>query len=96
MHLYILETGRKLSYNLIPNKSGRTRAEVCSATIDMEDVQSSNTPAMALRDSFGDRRIPDISRKVTACVACRKQKVRLRKSLTGSELAQCPPRSSAI
>lgn len=30
----------------------------------------------ALRDSFGDRKPPDITRKITACVACRKQKVR--------------------
>jgi hypothetical protein len=29
----------------------------------------------ALRDSFGDRKPPDITRKITACVACRKQKV---------------------
>ncbi|CAI7564865.1 unnamed protein product [Penicillium pancosmium] len=30
----------------------------------------------ALRDSFGDRKPPDITRKITACVACRKQKVK--------------------
>lgn len=30
----------------------------------------------AFRESFGDRKIPDISRKITACVACRKQKVK--------------------
>ncbi|KAF1980726.1 hypothetical protein K402DRAFT_425996 [Aulographum hederae CBS 113979] len=30
----------------------------------------------ALRESFGDRKPPDISRKITACVACRKQKIK--------------------
>lgn len=30
---------------------------------------------MELRESFGDRKIPQISRKITACVACRKLKV---------------------
>ncbi|KAJ6019582.1 hypothetical protein N7522_001649 [Penicillium canescens] len=32
--------------------------------------------AMDLRDSFGDRKIPDISRKITACVLCRKLKIK--------------------
>lgn len=32
--------------------------------------------AAALRESFGDRKPPDITRKITACVACRKAKVR--------------------
>ena len=36
---------------------------------------SSESAAMALRESFGDRKIPEISRKITACVACRKLKV---------------------
>lgn len=31
--------------------------------------------ATALRESFGDRKLPDISRKISACVACRKAKV---------------------
>ncbi|PMD46818.1 hypothetical protein L207DRAFT_380313, partial [Hyaloscypha variabilis F] len=30
----------------------------------------------SLRESFGDRKPPDISRKITACVACRKQKIK--------------------
>ncbi len=34
-----------------------------------------SSAAIALRESFGDRRPPDISRKITACVACRKLKV---------------------
>ena len=36
-----------------------------------------SSAATALRESFGDRKIPDITRKITACVACRKLKVRL-------------------
>jgi hypothetical protein len=35
----------------------------------------SSSSVQALRDSFGDRHI-DISRKITACVACRKQKIK--------------------
>ncbi|KAJ5311519.1 hypothetical protein N7476_007379 [Penicillium atrosanguineum] len=35
---------------------------------------ASGAAAMALRESFGDRKIPEISRKITACVACRKLK----------------------
>ena len=34
------------------------------------------SPVRELRDSFGDRKLPDISRKIVACVACRKMKVR--------------------
>ncbi|OGE52939.1 hypothetical protein PENARI_c009G05918 [Penicillium arizonense] len=34
----------------------------------------SPSAAMSLRDSFGDRKIPVISRKITACVLCRKLK----------------------
>lgn len=30
----------------------------------------------ALRSQFGDRKPPDITRKITACVACRKQKIK--------------------
>lgn len=36
---------------------------------------STPSAAKALRDSFGDRKLPGISRKITACVACRKLKV---------------------
>ncbi|KAK3072189.1 hypothetical protein LTR53_007260, partial [Teratosphaeriaceae sp. CCFEE 6253] len=35
----------------------------------------SASPASALRDHFGDRP-PEITRKITACVACRKQKIK--------------------
>lgn len=33
-------------------------------------------PVSALREQFGDRKPPDITRKITACVACRKQKIK--------------------
>jgi len=36
---------------------------------------AASTAAMQLRESFGDRKVPDISRKIKACVACRKLKV---------------------
>lgn len=36
---------------------------------------TSEEPVRALRDIFGDPKPPEISRKITACVACRKQKV---------------------
>ncbi|KXT18705.1 hypothetical protein AC579_2705 [Pseudocercospora musae] len=35
-----------------------------------------NNSMMALREQFGDRKPPDITRKITACVACRKQKIK--------------------
>ncbi|CAI7581006.1 unnamed protein product [Penicillium glandicola] len=41
------------------------------------DIELTSPPAVsALRESFGDRKPPDITRKITACVACRKQKVK--------------------
>ncbi|KAL2811866.1 hypothetical protein BJX63DRAFT_443843, partial [Aspergillus granulosus] len=42
------------------------------------DEQAAPSPPeiTALRDTFGDRKPPDISRKITACVACRKQKIK--------------------
>ena len=36
---------------------------------------SAPSAAAAIRQSFGDRKLPDISRKITACVACRRLKV---------------------
>jgi hypothetical protein len=39
-------------------------------------IMSRPSAAAALRESFGDRRPPEISRKITACVSCRKLKVR--------------------
>ncbi|KAL4897665.1 hypothetical protein BDV59DRAFT_197941 [Aspergillus ambiguus] len=40
-----------------------------------EEPLISPPEVVALRESFGDRKPPEISRKITACVACRKQKV---------------------
>ena len=38
---------------------------------------SPSTQVAALREQFGDpNKIPDITRKITACVACRKQKIK--------------------
>lgn len=41
----------------------------------MSAANSNNRSVQTLRDAFGDPRPPDISRRITACVACRKQKV---------------------
>ncbi|EED17954.1 conserved hypothetical protein [Talaromyces stipitatus ATCC 10500] len=41
-----------------------------------DSLPSPPAAVRAMRDSFGDRKLPDISRKITACVACRKQKVK--------------------
>ena len=47
------------------------------ATCWITDSKMSHQSAAALlRESFGDRRPPDISRKITACVSCRKLKVK--------------------
>ena len=47
---------------------------------DIEEISNvmadADEPARALQDAFGALKPPDISRKITACVACRKQKVR--------------------
>lgn len=40
-------------------------------------MSGSSRSAMALREAFGDRKLPEITRKITACVACRKLKVPL-------------------
>ncbi|VUC26039.1 unnamed protein product [Clonostachys rosea] len=37
---------------------------------------TSDEPVRALRDIFGDPKPPEITRKITACVACRKQKIK--------------------
>ncbi|KAJ9144626.1 Transcription factor [Pleurostoma richardsiae] len=40
------------------------------------DAVNPTSPVRALRDAFGDPKPPAISRKITACVACRKQKIK--------------------
>ncbi|KAL2872003.1 uncharacterized protein BJX67DRAFT_95961 [Aspergillus lucknowensis] len=44
--------------------------------MDLAQTLPSPPAVSALRESFGDRKPPDITRKITACVACRKQKVK--------------------
>lgn len=39
-------------------------------------MEPASEAARTLRESFGDRKPIDISRKITACVSCRKQKVK--------------------
>ncbi|PKY07997.1 hypothetical protein P168DRAFT_228692 [Aspergillus campestris IBT 28561] len=41
-----------------------------------ESLIPSPPDVSALRESFGDRKPPEITRKITACVACRKQKIK--------------------
>ncbi|KAL7787069.1 hypothetical protein V8C37DRAFT_274688 [Trichoderma ceciliae] len=48
--------------------------------------------ALAMRESFGDRRIPEISRKITACVACRKQKLKCHMRDAKPPCARCQAR----
>ncbi|KAF5009678.1 hypothetical protein FDECE_4124 [Fusarium decemcellulare] len=43
----------------------------------MSDTDGPASAIRALRNTFGDTKPPDISRKITACVACRKQKMLL-------------------
>ena len=52
------------------------RPGVQRLTLDMNSLQNSTSgsPASALRELFREKP-PEITRKITACVACRKQKV---------------------
>ena len=38
---------------------------------------SNSAPISALREQFGDQKPPDITRKITACVACRVSEQRI-------------------
>ncbi|KAE8414164.1 hypothetical protein BDV36DRAFT_299278 [Aspergillus pseudocaelatus] len=42
-----------------------------------------------LRDTFGDPKPPDITRKITACVACRKQKIKCHMNESQPPCARC-------
>ncbi|CAK7217461.1 hypothetical protein SCUCBS95973_003160 [Sporothrix curviconia] len=44
--------------------------------MSMPTPPSPAASALALREFFGDRKPPEISRKITACVACRKLKIK--------------------
>lgn len=47
---------------------------------------------MALREAFGDRKPPDITRKITACVACRKLKIKCHMDGGNPPCARCRKR----
>ncbi|KAK0509191.1 hypothetical protein JMJ35_008562 [Cladonia borealis] len=51
-----------------------------------------SSAAIALRESFGDRRPPDISRKITACVACRKLKIKCHMNDSKPPCSRCNTR----
>ncbi|KAK2601876.1 hypothetical protein QQS21_004562 [Conoideocrella luteorostrata] len=46
-----------------------------------------------LRESFGDSKPPEISRKITACVACRRQKIKCHMANGKAPCARCKKRS---
>jgi len=60
--------------------------EYSALPLDMNSLQNSTSgsPASALRELFREKP-PEITRKITACVACRKQKVRLRRNALGRD-----------
>lgn len=53
-----------------------THSSLNGFTMDEIRPQQQPFPIPALREQFGDRPLPEITRKITACVACRKQKIR--------------------
>lgn len=53
---------------------------------------SPSTPVAALRGQFGDRKPPDITRKITACTACRKQKIKCNIGESGPPCTRCRKR----
>ena len=59
---------------------------------NMSRTQPSSS-AMALREAFGDRNpVVDISRKITACVACRKLKIRCNMERGQAPCSRCRKR----
>ncbi|KAL5364404.1 hypothetical protein BJX96DRAFT_187757 [Aspergillus floccosus] len=52
----------------------------------------SPSAALSLRESFGDRKIPEISRKITACVACRKLKTKCHMNDNKPPCSRCKTR----
>ncbi|KAK4499723.1 hypothetical protein PRZ48_007909 [Zasmidium cellare] len=50
---------------------------------------SERSAAIALRESFGDRKLPDISRKITACVTCRKLKIKCHMTQSKPPCTRC-------
>ncbi|PLB47675.1 hypothetical protein P170DRAFT_409889 [Aspergillus steynii IBT 23096] len=47
------------------------------------------SPIRQLREAFGDPKPPDITRKITACVACRKQKIKCHMNDSEPPCARC-------
>ncbi|EXJ77963.1 hypothetical protein A1O3_09122 [Capronia epimyces CBS 606.96] len=56
------------------------------------DSEAGSAAALALRQSFGDRKPIDISRKITACVACRKQKIKCHMTNGAPPCTRCKKR----
>lgn len=58
----------------------------------MTERSTPPSPIRELRDAFGDPKPPDISRKITACVACRKQKIKCHMPGSGPPCSRCRKR----
>ncbi|KAJ5112544.1 hypothetical protein N7532_000589 [Penicillium argentinense] len=56
---------------------------------------AAQSAAMSLRESFGDRKIPEISRKITACVSCRKLKIKCHMKNEKPPCTRCKARGNA-
>jgi hypothetical protein len=69
------EVALKTDFKVFGKKSFYLQHRLCSELRSMGENLTLPPPAELLRESFGDRKPPDITRKITACVACRKQKV---------------------
>ncbi|KAE9362621.1 hypothetical protein N431DRAFT_490384 [Stipitochalara longipes BDJ] len=55
-------------------------------------MMAESSAALSLRESFGDRKLPDITRKITACVACRKQKIKCHMNGSKEPCRRCKAR----
>ncbi|KAH8702306.1 C6 transcription factor [Talaromyces proteolyticus] len=55
----------------------------------MADAEASRSSVRSFRDMFGDPKPPEISRKITACVACRKQKIKCHMPDSQPPCARC-------
>ncbi|KAH8888002.1 hypothetical protein GQ53DRAFT_725202 [Thozetella sp. PMI_491] len=59
---------------------------------EMATASPPSSSARALREFFGDRRPPSISRKITACVACRKLKIKCHMQDSNPPCTRCTKR----
>ncbi|KAB8215372.1 hypothetical protein BDV33DRAFT_15218 [Aspergillus novoparasiticus] len=55
----------------------------------MANHEPAGSAVRRLRDTFGDPKPPDITRKITACVACRKQKIKCHMNESQPPCARC-------